>query len=234
MRVRFCAAKLPRWGHRESGDTLEIIERSRGGFSVVMADGQGSGPPAKRISNLVAKKAISLLGEGTRDGAVARAVHDYLHAVKDGKVLSTLTIISVDLMTGTLLASRNGNAVVVVIPGPGREPDYLDERVEPIGVHNFMRPAIREYRLQQGLAVVAFTDGISAAGRRSGSYSPRWPLAFMLSRAEVSADLAEDLLSEAVDRDGEKPADDMTVLSMVVEGDDGEARVRRLSLSYPL
>jgi len=106
--------------------------------------------------------------------------------------------------------------------------------VEPIGVHNFMRPAIREYRLQQGLAVVAFTDGISAAGRRSGSYSPRWPLAFMLSRAEVSADLAEDLLSEAVDRDGGKPADDMTVLSMVVEGDDGEARVRRLSLSYPL
>ncbi|MBS4024098.1 MAG: hypothetical protein KGZ96_00320 [Clostridia bacterium] len=61
-------------------------------MAVIIADGQGSGKSAKLTSNLVVTKAMNLLAEGARDGAVARASHDFLYTVKSGKVSATLTI----------------------------------------------------------------------------------------------------------------------------------------------
>jgi len=79
LEMRVAVAKVPRYGELESGDTLETIERPGGGFSFVLVDGQGSGRSAKTLSHLVATRAITLLKDGARDGAVARAVHDYLY-----------------------------------------------------------------------------------------------------------------------------------------------------------
>ena len=69
MQIQLGAAKVAKYATRESGDTLEVIERPHGGISAVLVDGQRSGRNAKIISNIVARKAISLLGEGVRDGA---------------------------------------------------------------------------------------------------------------------------------------------------------------------
>ncbi|MCB0132720.1 MAG: hypothetical protein KDD78_17780, partial [Caldilineaceae bacterium] len=93
LNVQTAAAKINKYASRESGDTVETIERPRGGLSVVVADGQRSGRSAKAISNIVVRKAVSLLAEGVRDGAVARATHDYLHLQRGGKVSAELFIV---------------------------------------------------------------------------------------------------------------------------------------------
>ncbi len=72
LAVEIAVAKVAKYAVRESGDSVEVIERPNGGLSVVMVDGQRSGLSAKAISNLAVRKAISLLAEGVRDGAVAR------------------------------------------------------------------------------------------------------------------------------------------------------------------
>ena len=72
MELQFAAAKISKYATSESGDTLEMIERPHGGLSMVLVDGQRSGRAAKAISNVVARKAVQLLSEGVRDGAVAR------------------------------------------------------------------------------------------------------------------------------------------------------------------
>ena len=64
-------AQAAKYAVRESGDSVEVVERPCGGLSVVMVDGQRSGRSAKAISNVAVRKAISLLAEGVRDGAVA-------------------------------------------------------------------------------------------------------------------------------------------------------------------
>ena len=92
MDVQFAVAKVSKYASSESGDTLEMIERPHGGISLVLADGQRSGKSAKAISNVVARKAIQLLAEGVRDGAAARAAHDYLFTYRGGKVSSTLNL----------------------------------------------------------------------------------------------------------------------------------------------
>ena len=97
LEVQVAVEKINKYAADESGDTVEIVERPHGGISIVMADGQRSGRSAKAISNIVVRKAISLLAEGVRDGAAARATHDYLHTQRGGKVSAELVIISVDL-----------------------------------------------------------------------------------------------------------------------------------------
>ena len=93
IEAQLAVAKINKYATEESGDTVEVVERPRGGVSLVMADGQRSGRSAKAISNIVVRKAISLLAEGVRDGAVARATHDYLHLERGGKVSAELTMI---------------------------------------------------------------------------------------------------------------------------------------------
>ena len=52
MHLSVAASKINKWAVRESGDTLEMIERPRGGISFVLADGQSSGEAAKAISKV--------------------------------------------------------------------------------------------------------------------------------------------------------------------------------------
>ncbi|HEX9116072.1 MAG TPA: serine/threonine-protein phosphatase, partial [Anaerolineae bacterium] len=114
LNVDVAVAKVCKYAMPESGDTVEVVERPRGGLSLVMADGQRSGRSAKMISNLAVRKAITLLAEGVRDGAVARAAHDYLRTARNGQVSAELVLISVDLETRTLVITRNSRVPVLL------------------------------------------------------------------------------------------------------------------------
>src|SRR5436853_3087067 len=146
--VQIAVAKTNKYASRESGDTVEVVERPHGGFSVVLADGQGSGRAAKTISNLVTTKAVSLIKDGVRDGAVARSVHDYLFAYRGGKVSATLVILTVDLASRTLVLSRNSHCPII-LSRPG-EPSLtlIDDPSSPIGIYTLTKPVITEVPLE--------------------------------------------------------------------------------------
>jgi hypothetical protein len=86
MEIQIAVSKINRYSTPDSGDTLEVVERPNGGLSVVLADGQSTGQESKVISALVVHKVISLLAEGIRDSAAARATSDFLYTDYDGKV----------------------------------------------------------------------------------------------------------------------------------------------------
>jgi serine phosphatase RsbU (regulator of sigma subunit) len=122
MEIQVAAAKVSKYAVGESGDTVELIERPFGGLSLVLVDGQRSGKSAKAISNIVARKAVSLLADGVRDGAAARAAHDYLRTMRGGQVSATLDILSVDLGTRTIVVSRNSHCPTIVVRRGGSGP----------------------------------------------------------------------------------------------------------------
>ncbi len=236
MEIQVAVAKVGKWATSESGDTLEMIERPRGGFSFVLVDGQRSGQAAKAISNLVARKAISELAEGVRDGAAARAAHDYLYTYKGGKVSATLNILSIDLATNTLVLSRNNQCPIIAItPDDGFR--LLDEPSESVGVRHGTKPRITELPLVAGTVVVVYTDGLETAGARS---SPIFdiPAAVREMTDGDSPDaqqLADGLLAQALALDKERPHDDISVLVLrITERPAGGDDVRRLALRVPL
>ena len=167
MEIRIGIAKANKYAVAECGDSVEVAERPRGGISAILADGQGSGKAAKQTSSLVVNRAAALIAEGARDGAVARTVHDYLYAMKDGRVSSTLTILSADYDAQTLLFSRNANCPVLVKTEFGVT--AYDDDVPSIGVHKYMKPLMNQIPLEVGTILVSYTDGIQAAGRKRGN-----------------------------------------------------------------
>ncbi len=164
--IDLAIAKTNKYASRESGDTAELVERPAGGLSVVMADGQGSGKAAKSLSLLVTSKAVSLIKEGVRDGAVARGVHDYLFAYRHGQVSATLDILSVDLRSGTLVVTRNAAAPMLLARG-GRF-ELVPGCSGPIGLYHLTRPTVTQLPMEPDLRIVLSTDGIPGAGVRDG------------------------------------------------------------------
>jgi serine phosphatase RsbU (regulator of sigma subunit) len=198
-----------------------------------LVDGQRSGRAAKAISNLVARKAVSELAEGVRDGAAARAAHDYLYTHKGGKVSATLNILSVDLASGTLVLSRNSQCPIIVItPDGGLQ--LIDGPSQSVGVRQGIKPQITELPLAVGTVVVVYTDGLETVGARS-SYVFDVPAAVReLASSDVSAQqLADALLERALALDKGRPRDDISVLVLRVVDRTGD-RVRRLAVNLPL
>ncbi len=236
LHVEIAVAKVSKYAVRESGDSVEVVERPRGGLSLVMADGQRSGHSAKAISNIVVRKAISLLAEGVRDGAVARAAHDYLRTQRRGQVSAELTMVSVDLETRTLVISRNTGCPVLL--GEKDTWRLLDEPAERVGFSGFTRPVIVELPLANGQTVIAVTDGVQHAGSRGGTpFNLLDAAARLASQADVGAPpIADGLLATALAADERRPGDDMAVVALRVTELPAEdaPEIRRMIVSFPV
>jgi serine phosphatase RsbU (regulator of sigma subunit) len=234
LELQVGVAKVSKYGNSESGDTLEMTERPHGGLSFVLADGQRSGRAARIISNLVARKAISLLAEGVRDGAAARATHDYLRTHREGKVSSELGMVSLDLVTRTIVISRNSHCPALVFDARGLS--VLDEPSGAIGIYERTKPVITELPAVANTWVVLFTDGVLEAGDRFGaSFDIAGLVATCIAGSIESAPvLADAILSRAVELDQRRPQDDMSVLVLALLPMRVAYAVRRLTARFPL
>ncbi|MBT3239801.1 MAG: serine/threonine-protein phosphatase [Chloroflexi bacterium] len=232
MEIQIGVAKINKYASSESGDTLEIIERPAGGLSVVLADGQRSGKSAKRISNIVVRKVISLLAEGVRDGAAARAASDYLFSHRSGKVQSTLNILSIDLETNTLVISRN-NPIPMIL-GNGKSIQLLDEESKPVGVYRNTKPVITELNLEKGLTVIAFSDGLTDAGlRQTRNLDLESIVSGLLADDKSAQEIADHLMDSALEVDQGRPIDDTSIVVLRVVPFENDW-VRRMSVRFPL
>ncbi len=233
MEIQIAAAKVNKYAISESGDTLEVVERPNGGLSVVLADGQTSGRGAKAVSQMVVRRVIGLLAEGVRDGAAARAASDALFTERQGKVISTLNIASLDLSSETIVLTRNNPAAMYVCRG--EQIDCLEEDSIPLGTSRNVRPLITELAIESGLTIILYTDGLTHAGKRSGH-----PMDVGAAIRSVLEDqdpapqtLADALLAEAVSLDDNRPADDISVVVLKVTPRIGD-NVRRMTVRLPI
>jgi serine phosphatase RsbU (regulator of sigma subunit) len=240
--IQLAVAKTNKYASRESGDTVEAVERPHGGFSVVLADGQGSGSAAKHLSHLVTSRAISMLKDGARDGVVARSVHDYLYTYRGGKVSATLVIVSVDLASNTLVLSRNSHCPIL-LSRPGKtELTVLEDASNPIGIYSMTKPVITELPLEAGTYAVTYSDGLMEAGMRDNRpINLKVLFSGALASGNTTArDIADILLQKALEADANRPADDMAVLVLAIhqappdEPTRINPQIRRLEMQVPV
>jgi serine phosphatase RsbU (regulator of sigma subunit) len=211
-----------------------MIERPHGGLSFARVDGMHTGRGAKAISNQVARKIISLLAEGVRDGAAARAAHDYLYTQYDGKVSAELHIVSIDLISKTIVISRNSHCPAIV--GDEHQLHLFNEPSEAIGFHRRMKPVITEFPLAPQTTIVVFTDGVLDAGIRSGqTFNVVKFVEEKLRETNIGAQtLADSILKHAVELDQGRPGDDTSVLVLRVVPRTSEDTARRMAVRFPI
>ncbi len=234
MHLAAAVAKINKWAVQQSGDTLEIIERPRGGLSLVMADGQSSGPAAKQVSIWVVRKVVAELAEGVRDGAAARAANDVLHAMREGKVSATLVILSVDLASRSLVVTRCGNPEVY-LRIPAGQICRLEGSAPALGFHRHVRPLVDSLPLEPGLMACAFTDGVLHAGSRRGqALDVAATLAELWGGSSRAQDIADGLLLRAMALDEQRPVDDTSIAVLqVLPGEAVGPRFMRVEMPLP-
>lgn len=225
--------KMNRYASRDSGDTVEVVERPGGGISVVIADAQGSGPGAKLLSSLVTAQAVSLLKDGVRDTAVHEAVHDHLYHYKSGKVSCTLTTLTADTRRRILTITRNTDISAYFVCDGRLE--AADEPSKPMGTSDGLRPVQRSVSLGENIWAVAVTDGVARAGSRTGIAVDIG--AAVRAYVEDTTDaqfVAERILAAAVQRDRGRPVDDMSVVVLGVLAQEPPDERRFMTVSMPL
>jgi serine phosphatase RsbU (regulator of sigma subunit) len=234
MELEVAVAKIGKYATSESGDTVEMIERPQGGLSFVLVDGQHHGRGAKEISNLVARKAVADLAEGVRDGAVARAAHDYLFTYRQGKVSATLNIVSVDLVTRTIVLARNNHCPTIVVAPSGFR--ILDQPSNPVGIYARTKPNMTELPLEAETVIVVYSDGLASAGEFTGRPLDVPALvqdltAYGLANAQR---IADSLLAAALEADDQRPNDDISVVVLAVTNEVIPDGARRMTVRAPL
>jgi len=233
MEIQIAVSKTKKYATSDSGDTVEVVERPQGGVSVVLADGQSSGRGAKWISTMVVRKVITLLAEGVRDGAAARAASDSLFTERGGKVSATLNVLSVDRQTNTVVITRNNPAPVILISGNRLR--CLDEFSQSVGRYRDTRPVINEIPLEIGLTLIVYTDGLVHSGDRYGNKMEidTCVQALIDENIPSAQHIADSLLEHALKLDQNRPSDDISVVVLQViehQGDD----IRRMKVRLPL
>jgi serine phosphatase RsbU (regulator of sigma subunit) len=233
VEIQIAVSKTNKYASSESGDTLEVVERPHGGVSVVLADGQTSGRGAKSISSMVVRKVISLLADGVRDGAAARAASDHLYTERNGKVSSTLNILSADLQSQTIVIARNSHCPVFVAQGDRIE--CLSGESGPIGTSRNIKPAITEIALDSPMTIVVYTDGILRAGDRYNQSIDICTLleSFLEDNEPTSQQIADALLTNALRLDHNRPNDDMSVVVLRVLPRNND-EIRRMMVRLPV
>jgi serine phosphatase RsbU (regulator of sigma subunit) len=233
MEIQIAVAKTNKYASSESGDTLEVVERPNGGVSVVLADGQTSGRGAKVVSTMVVRKVISLLAEGVRDGAAARAASDYLYTERNGKVSATLNILSADLQSNTIVIARNSNCPVFI--AHGEKIECLSAESRPIGTSRNIKPAITEIALDGAITIVMYTDGLTHAGDRFDQSIDVCTLlqSYLDEQDPSSQEIADALLGNAMRLDHNRPNDDMSVVVLRVAKNNKD-EIRRMLVRLPV
>ena len=227
-------AKTEKYASRESGDTVELVERPGGGFSVVMVDGQGSGKAAKTLSLLLSSKAIGLIKEGVRDGVVARATHDHLFAFRHGRVSATFDLLSVDMQTKSIVVSRNADSPMLIRDGEGSK--VVPVSSGPIGLYQWTKPEVVHLPMVPGTRIVLFTDGIPHSGRRANLPQIDYDdmITETMTNASTAMEMAEAILQKALNRDSNRPGDDMAVIALSILEQESDMLLRRMSAQFQM
>lgn len=233
MEIQVGIAKVGKYAVQDSGDSVEVVERPNGGLSIIIVDGQGHGRAAKRISHQVARKAASLIGDGSRDGVVMRSISDYLYALRDGSVSATVTIITADLAANTLIVSRNSNTPVIINHQDGSS--CISSGVNPIGVHRINRPSVSQWPLYPDTTIIGFTDGVVNAGR--GFNETGFSLEYITDILSLDTPdpqwLANHLLEHVISLAQGRPEDDMAIAVLGIRDIDNTLGKRSLAVKYP-
>jgi serine phosphatase RsbU (regulator of sigma subunit) len=233
MEIQIAVVKTSKFGSEESGDSLEFVERPNGGISIVMSDARKSGKNAKAISSAVVRKAISLLAEGVRDGACARAASDFLFTERNGRVSAYLNIISVDLQTNTLVISRNNPTPIYIAQGDRIE--TLSGEATPIGTSRNIRPSISEISLEAGITALTYTDGLGQAGEQYGLHFDVCTLleSLLEEQEPTSQEIADTIIADAIRLDHGRPTDDMSLVVLRVLSQSKD-KIRRINVRLPI
>lgn len=191
-------ASAGKWAVRGAGDAVLVVELRRGRFLGLIVDVQGAGAGASTLAWSLAALGVHIGGEGGDARTIAEMVNRALCTRRGGRVQASLGVAVLDSKDGWETA-RYGSIIA-------NEPaiDLSNRDVSdgpPAGLSPTAAPVFT--------GAISTVDGLCLCS--DGIAASRSALHDLLDESGPSAD-ADDVLRRAIDRDGGRPRDDMSVI----------------------
>lgn len=203
-------AKTNKDGETVSGDSNLQISLEDGKYLLAISDGMGSGPNARKSSQIAVKMLGRLLSNGfDKETSIELINNTILSNIKD-ETFATLDVMVLDLFAGNIEYIKNGACPTFI--KNNKNIDIIKNLALPAGILNNIDLVVYDRDIENNDIVVMCSDGIVES---NGEYKNKevW-VKNLLEQIETTntQKIADILLKEAIDNNYGKAKDDMTVI----------------------
>ena len=232
MELQAAISKVDRYSSAAQGDKVEIIERPRGGISIIMAEGKLSGRRSRSIAMKAVHSILNLIANGLHDGAASRMVLSNIHEEHRGKAQVSLNIISCDLESQSIVITKNNTTPVVTVFEGAVEYLRFDGTIES---DHSLTPSVFQFEIEEGRDFILVSDGILTAGAQyEQAMDLRLSVESLFEDDEPPVqEIADAILTQAISQDLERPRDDMTVTVLRISPSPA-TNIRRECVNFPI
>ena len=202
-------AKALKDGMSVSGDSIVQTKLEDGKYLIAISDGMGSGPEARKSSQIVISMLKRLLNSGFEKDISVDLINSNLLNVSD-EVFSTLDIAIVDLYKGNIEFIKNGACPTYI--KNNKKIQIIKSLTLPAGVVNDANTDVFDRDIENNDIFVMVSDGILDANIEFKN-KELW-LKYLLEDIEInnSQKIADIIINEAKDNNYGKVKDDMTII----------------------
>lgn len=203
-------AKASKEGENVSGDSSIQISLDDGKYLIAISDGMGSGPNARKSSQIATKMLGRLLSSGFDKETSIDLINNTISANIKDETFATLDIMAIDLYSGNIEYIKNGACPTFI--KNNKNVDIIKNIALPAGILNDIDLVVYDRDVENNDIIIMCSDGIIDS---NSEYKNKeiW-LKNLLEQIETvnAQKIADIILKEAIDNNYGKAKDDMTVI----------------------
>ena len=192
-----------------SGDSILQIRLNDGKYLIALSDGMGSGPEARKSSQIAIKMLERLLMSGFDKDTSIDLINTTIMNVNE-EIFATLDIIIIDLYNGKIEFIKNGACPTYV--KNNKKVQIIKSLSLPAGILENINLTTYDKDIENQDIIVLCSDGILDANVEYKN-KELW-VKYMLEDIEISncQKIADIILNEAIDNNYGKAKDDMSII----------------------
>lgn len=193
-----------------SGDTSLQTRLNDGKYLLAISDGMGSGPEARKSSKIAIKMLERMLKSGFKKDVSVKMINSTLSANNEEDMYATLDILILDLYQANIEFIKNGACPTYI--KRNKEVELVNSISLPTGIVNDIDLVVYDKDIKDGDIIVMCSDGIIESNTEY-LHKELW-LKYFLEELQTDdvQQIADLIISEAIDNDYGKEKDDMTVI----------------------
>lgn len=193
----------------KNGDNYRFSHISGGKYVIALSDGMGTGSRAARESEAMLELLDSFLRAGFDSSMAVKFINSIMLLKSNDDAFVTIDICIIDLYTGEAEFIKTGAEPSFIMQGHGV--DTVKAASLPVGIIADMEVESCKKTIDDGALIVMVTDGVET--KEGGSM---WVSDFIeeTCRRSDGHNIADKILSRAIENKNGEVNDDMTVLSV--------------------
>ncbi|TCO71357.1 stage II sporulation protein E [Marinisporobacter balticus] len=193
------------------GDSYSFIELLDGQYMMALSDGMGSGERAAKESQTTVSILEQLMEAGFKKDIAIKTINSILVSKSSEETFSTMDLSMIDMYTGKVEFVKIGAASSFIKRANG-EIEVIRSTSLPIGILNNIDIESFGQRLNKDDCVIIMSDGVLDADQNIEE-KEKWVTDTLKKlNSKNPQGIADKLLDIAIEKYGNKIADDMTVM----------------------